>query len=126
MTPAADPQFGEKANRRPAQEFLPPGYACDPGAVPRMGSHCSNTSAGEHHGQGFTHTMIYGFFNGSMVFVEPMLTKAFLETRPNVTVDFAVPARYPEPGSYPSRYAVRYDAGRKEYRIELLGFAAKP
>ncbi len=126
MTPAADPQFGAKANRQPAPEFVPPNYTCDPGAVPRMGSHCSNRTTGEHHGQAFTHTMIYGFFNGAMVFIEPMITKAFLETRPNVTEDFAIPSKYPQTGSYPTRYGVRYDANQREYRIELLSFASRP
>jgi hypothetical protein len=124
ITPA-DPQFEAKANRQPAPEFVPRNFTGDPGAIPRMGTHWADRTTGAYQGQGFTHTMVYGFFDGSMVFIEPMITKAFLETRPNVEVDFAVPSKYPQAGSYPSRYAVRYDASRKEYRIELLGFASR-
>ena len=42
---------------------------------------------------------------------EPMLTKTFLESRPNVTVEFPTPSRYGKAGWYPSRYAVKKPAG---------------
>lgn len=123
MTPA-DPAFSTKANTQPSPDRVPPGYTGDPGAVPRMGTHWANKGSPEHQGHTFTHTMIYGFYGGSMVFIEPMVTKAFLESRPEVVVDFPTPSRYGKPGWYPSRYAVKHDAATKEYRIELRGFNA--
>jgi len=58
------------------------------------------------------------------VFVEPMVTKAFLETRPDVTLDVRTPKAYSRPGWYPSRYRVAYDAKAKSYVVAMT--ALKP
>ena len=124
MTPA-DPQFALKALRAPATEFVPPNYISDNVAIPRMGSHWNDRNASEHHGVTFTRTLIYGFYDGAMIFIEPMVTKAFLETRANVTADLAIPTRYPRPGFYPTRWRVGFDSTRLEHRIELSGFTQR-
>ena len=124
MTPA-DPQFAVKALRTPASEFVPPNYISDNVAIPRMGSHWNDRNAPEHHGVTFTRTLIYGFYDGAMIFIEPMVTKAFLETRASVTADLAIPTRYPRPGYYPTRWRVSFDSARGEHRIELSGFVQR-
>lgn len=124
MTPA-DPQFAAKALRAPAAEFVPPNYVTDGTAIPRMGSHWNDRNAPEHHGVTFTRTLIYGFFDGSMIFIEPMVTKEFLETHADVTADLAIPTRYPRPGFYPTRWRVSFDSTRGEHRIELSGFTQR-
>jgi hypothetical protein len=121
----SDPQFATKATRAPAAETIPVNYVGDPFAIPNMGTHWWSTVAPERNGQPFTHTFIYGFYDAAMIFFEPMFTRAFLLTRPAVTTDIAMPARFPTPGRYPSRYTLKYDAVSKEYRIELGGFAAR-
>ena len=121
MTPA-DPQFGAKSTRTPLAAETPPGFASDPFAVPRMGAHWTDVQSHEFHGSPFTSTIVYGFYDGKMVFIEPMMTKAYLESKPNDTKAIRVPAAYPKPGRYPTSYRVVHDAATKRTRIELTGF----
>ncbi len=112
----------ERAHRLPAAQFMPAGYILPPGTeVPRMGAHAVDPKGAEFSGQGFTNTFIYGFYDGRMIFVEPMITTAFLETKPVLHTLIAVPEQYPGPGYYPIRYGVVYDHDRQEYEITLDG-----
>ena len=52
------------------------------------------TTAPEFIGKPFTVTYIYGFYHGNMTFVEPMITKAFLETHPDFTLPIKQPQAY--------------------------------
>jgi hypothetical protein len=122
MTPA-DPQFAQKATRAPAS--VPAGYVGDAFGIPRMGTHWTDQNSHEFHGQAFTHTMVIGYYDARLIFFEPMMTKAFLESRPDVTKAIALPAQVPEPGAYPTAYRVRYDNATSEYRIELFDFVTR-
>lgn len=124
MTPA-DPAFVEKAMRAPDAAAVPPGYVADPIAIPGMGTHWADMNSHEFHGQLFTNTMIFGFYDGEMIFIEPMMTKAFLESQPNESKTIALPAQVPTPGAYPTTYRARHDAAAGEYRIELLDFETR-
>ena len=125
MTPA-DPQFVAKAQRAPTAEFLPPNYVGDGGAIPRMGSHWNDRNAPEHHGVQFTSTLIYGFYDGAMIFIEPMVTRDFLQTRNSMVSRMSIPARYPKPGFYPAQWRIDFDSARREHRITLIDFARRP
>ncbi len=115
-----------RAHRQPPAEFMPAGYVLPPGTeVPRMGAHAINPAAGEFNKKPFTKTFLYGFYDGRMIFVEPMVSKAFLETRPDVAEAITLPKRYPANGHLPTRYTVKYDAGRKEYTVALEGLTAQ-
>lgn len=122
---AADPAFAAKLAKAPANDEAPPGYVADVQGVPRMGTHWTDPTSHEFHGSPFTNTMVYGFYDGRMVFLEPMMTKAFLESKPNETKPIKVPARYPTPGRYPTSYRVAHDATAKEYRVTLLGMQSR-
>jgi hypothetical protein len=50
-----------------------------------------------------------------------MLTKAFLESRPNVTDPVKLPEAVQKSGYYPARYTVRHDPARQESVIALEG-----
>ena len=121
MTPA-DPQFGAKGARAPSAAEAPPGYTGDPFAIPRMGAHYLDMQSHEFRGLPFTSTMVYGFYDGKMVFIEPMMTKAYLESKPNDTMAIRVPSAYPKPGRYPTQYRVVHDAATKRTRVELSRF----
>ncbi|HEX2723107.1 MAG TPA: DUF5602 domain-containing protein [Gemmatimonadaceae bacterium] len=116
----ADPQFGAKSAVNPPADLVPAGYVRDPGAVPDMGTHWSDPSAPEFNGQPFTRTFIYGSWNGAFTFYEPMVTTAFLATKPPITsATLKLPARYAPPGRYPTTYTVGYDATGKQYVIAI-------
>lgn len=120
----ADPAFTQKAAKYPGDAFLPPGYVAPaPVAIPFMGVHWVDPTSPELRGEKFTETMIYGTWDGRLIFIEPMITREFLASRPDFTTSIAVPPRFAAPGYYPSTYAIRWDGQAKEYRVSLGGFA---
>ena len=121
-----DPQYATKAANFPTPGFVPTGYVPPPGpaatnAVPQMGLHWIDTKAPELNGQPFTKTFIFGSWDGRFIFVEPMLTKAYLDTHPNSTQALPQPANWPTAGRFPTSYSVNYDPTAKEFRFTLGG-----
>lgn len=124
----SDPQFATKAANLPAAAFVPTGYVPPPApiaasAIPQMGLHWTDTKSPEFAGQPFTSTFIFGSWDGKYIFLEPMITKAYLETHPNATRAIPQPAQWATPGSYPTTWTVAYDATAREFRITLGGLA---
>lgn len=118
--------FATEAAVTPDASILPAGYVPTPDALPRMGVHWVDPTSPEFTPAGFSRTFIYGFWNGKMNFVEPMLTKAFIEsvkTLPGQSASFPIPqpAAYGKAGYYPTVYGVRYDAEARAYDIVLEG-----
>lgn len=62
-----------------------------------------------------------GSWDGRFIFVEPMLTKTYLETHPNSTQAVPQPANWPTAGRFPTFYSVNYDPTAKEFRFTLGG-----
>lgn len=115
-----------RSQKQPAAEFVPEGYIYVPdSAIPRMGAHWVNPLSQELHGQTFTKTFLYGSYDGQLIFAEPMITKAFLETKTNVTEAIKLPAKYAQRAYYPTKYSVRYDPVTKEYTIALEGMTRR-
>jgi hypothetical protein len=121
----SDPEFEAKAERRPAPELVPAGYQKLPGGVPLMGAHWVDPASPELSGELFTRTFLYGSWDGEMIFAEPMVTKAFLETKPDFRAPIATPARYAAAGHYPTEYRVYWNEGTKEYRVALVGLVER-
>jgi len=124
MTPA-DPSFGAKAMKVPTADLVPSSYSSDPMPIPRMGSHWGDGTSHEFHGSAFTATMIYGYYDGKMTFIEPMLAKSFIESKPNYTATIRTPAKYAKAGRYPTTYGVTHNATAKEYRAKLGTFVTR-
>ncbi len=103
--------------------IVPPGYQVVPeSVVDQMGVHAINPASPEFHGQRFTASFIYGYYNGRLIFLEPMITRAFLRSHPNASFSIPTPSKYSYPGYYPTRYSVRYAPAHHSYVIELAGF----
>lgn len=117
----SDPEFAAKAERVPAPEFVPAGYRKLPGAVPLMGAHWVDPSSPELNGERFTRSFLYGSWDGELTFAEPMVTKAFLETKPDFRAPIAMPAKYATSGYHPTEYRVYWNAAAREYRVALTG-----
>ncbi|HEX6308660.1 MAG TPA: DUF5602 domain-containing protein [Longimicrobiales bacterium] len=116
-------EYEAEAALHPAPELVPPGYIAPPGTVvPFMGAHWLDASTAELNGGEFTRTFLYGSWDGRIIFAEPMITRAFLETRTDVTQEVPVAARQLAPGWYPRAYRVRWDEAAREYRVALTGF----
>ena len=133
------PDFEQRASRVPDAQFAPEGYvaahvlmkAPAPAAtIPMMGLHWIDGAAAELHGQTFTSTFIWGSFDGRFIFLEPMITKAHIESAKSsagnaITMPLKSPAKYERAGYYPDQYSIRWDASAKEYRISLDGLTPR-
>ena len=115
-----DPEYVARSARPVDASLLPAGYVLPPDAtVPRMGTHWVDPASHEFHGQPFTSTFIYGSWDGRLVFIEPMITLAMLQSPAGFSADLALPERVPVKGSYPAKYVVRRDEASGEIRVAL-------
>ena len=121
----ADPAFATKAANHPAAGFMPQGYVPVPPPVPAMGVHWIDPTSPELNGQPFTRTFIYGSWNGAMTFAEPMITRAFLLTKPNATNPVPTADRAAVPGLYPKAYAVRFNQATSRYEVALTNLISR-
>ncbi|MCU0649428.1 MAG: DUF5602 domain-containing protein [Gemmatimonadaceae bacterium] len=136
-----NPAWGAKTAAFPSATFVPQGYIAvselsgappAAAAVPFMGMHWLDRAAPEVQpppaGKAFTTTLLYGSWDGRFIFIEPMITKAFIESvkgTAGVTYPVASAARVQKAGRYPTTYSIRHDASRKEYRITLDSLTAR-
>lgn len=114
---AASPEI----EKLPAPQFIPQDYVPTPSNVSNMGKHWLDTTAAELHGQPFTQTMVRGTYNGAFIFYEPMITIAYLQTKPNATFAIKQAQKVSNPGLHPTKYSVRYDGATAMYIISLEG-----
>ena len=109
-----------RGGRQPDAKFLPAGYIMPPGTeVPFMGSHAIDGSAPELQGKPFTHTFLYGYYDGKVNFLEPMISKDFLESKTDITIPIKQPTVYQKTGYYPTSYSIKFDQTRQEYSVTL-------
>jgi hypothetical protein len=110
-----------------AKYIAPDYWSPDPTSVPMMGRHYVDSTSHEFRGVPFDRTFIYGFSKGTMVFFEPMITKAYLESHPvSATMPVKMPQAYQRTGKYyPSKYTVHYEASTKETIVRLEGLVRK-
>lgn len=127
ISPAAVKKISFTGPKDPATKvsnmaLIPPDYRVIPDtAVNEMGVHAVDLTAPEFHGKPFTATFIYGYNKGQLIFLEPMVTLAYLNTKPNLSLPVKTPAQYSRTGYYPTRYSVRYDEHSKTYLLALEG-----
>lgn len=108
---------GPQAVATPAPGEYPQGFFVDNVTVPMMGKHYIPASAPEFHGHHFTASPIYGFYGGRMIFVESMVTTAYLKTKPQIIAPYPQPLRYPVAGEYPTIWSVHYDRTAHRYDV---------
>lgn len=94
-------------------------------AVAAMGNHLVDARDPELADPklGFSHTFIYGAYDGKLIFLEPMVSHAFLSKRPQDCRPVRPPKAYATAGYYPATYCVRHDAASATYRVTLEGLA---
>jgi hypothetical protein len=119
----SDPAYAMKAanfaGAKMAPGYFPPPAPPALAAVPMMGLHWTDPTSPEFSPAGFSRTFIYGSWDGEVIFAEPMITRAFLLTQPDILLDLPVPTQFATPGYYPSAYRVVFDAQAREYRVAL-------
>jgi hypothetical protein len=87
----------------------------------RMGMHWRDPASPELSGQPLTSTFLYGSYNGKITFVEPMIAKSYLDSKPSLVVR---PVKLPQQGSttgyQATAFSTVYDATKHEFRIALV------
>ncbi len=114
-----DPAFVRKAESSPPAHYIPADYTKEPGAVPAMGAHWADTTTPELHGKPFTHTLIYGAWDGKVTFIEPMIAKTVFDERRTVVANVKQPPAVAIAGLYPTQYRIEFDPKAGEHRIIL-------
>lgn len=87
-----------------------------------QGAHWVDRETPEFRGQPFTETFIFGTYNGEVNFWEPMITKEFFQTKPNITKPIKFPDIVAEDGFYPTEYSIKYNPNFGEYTVSLDNF----
>ena len=104
----------------PAAEYIPPMYIQLPGLVPEMGAHWVDVTSPELHGAKFTHTFIWGSYDGKFIFWEPMITMEYLLTQPDEIFPVKQPSAFQISGWYPTDYKISYSTHPDEYSVTLM------
>ncbi|WP_412061747.1 DUF5602 domain-containing protein [Rubrivirga sp. IMCC45206] len=122
----SNPEFVAKAERFPEARYLPASYVSPPDnlAIPLMGWHWFDGDDPTYApgGPPFTEVFIWGSYDGQVIFPEPMMTRAWLQSKPDHVETLAQPEAVARTGYYPTRYSVRYDPDARRYTIALDGF----
>lgn len=105
-----------KLENKPAADYIPAEHLDGPG-VPMMGKHWLDTNSPEWHGATFDETFIYGSYDGKVVFYEPMITKAFLQTTSGYERSIPQPAKFQKAGYYPTRMKIKKKGGATEVAL---------
>jgi len=97
-------------------------------AVPDMGNHLIDSKAPElaKNGPEFTHTFIFGAYDGHVTFLEPMITRAYLASNPSMCARIKQPEAWEVAGSYPTKYCVRHLDRVGRYTVSVEGFVEQP
>ena len=96
-------------------------------AVPDMGNHLIDAKSPELAAGGpeFTHTFIFGAYDGHVTFYEPMVTVAYFQSRPDSCVPIKQPDAWEVEGYYPTAYCIRYRADAERYTVSLEDFVRR-
>lgn len=114
-----------KFNIQPPAGYIPTAYLFA-GGVPMMGAHWVDLMSPELQAPNapgyaaFTHTMIYGSYDGEVTFVEPMITHAFLNSGATVQKWYRQPLLFSPTGTnYPTRYNIWKDNKTQRHYVAL-------
>ncbi|SEM24174.1 DUF5602 domain-containing protein [Rhodococcus maanshanensis] len=125
------PDFATKAARLPDPKYIPQDYVAPPGppaanTVPSMGLHWNDSADRVVPGSfDFTEVLLNGSWDGEFTFIEPMMTREWLLTKPTLQEDLKLPKAYPRSGYSPTTYTVRFDDRSAEYVITLEGMTMR-
>ncbi len=109
-------------------KYVAPGHVNVKVAVGKMGNHMIDVTTPElakPPKRGFTHTWVYGSYNGQVTFYEPMITLAYFLSRPNGCTPIRQPKAWAKAGYYPTEYCIRYANGRAAYTVSLEGLVKR-
>lgn len=114
----------ERAVKPVPAKYIHPEHSSVGAAVGRMGDHLIDTLTPEFGKPPatFTHTYIFGAYDGSIIFEEVMATQAFLVLGSDTCAPIKQPEARERAGYYPTRYCVRHesDGGVKVFMADFV------
>lgn len=115
----------------PDEQYRHPDFEDLDAIEPAMGNHLADLTAPEHNGEPFTHTFIYGTWDGEVTFYEPMVTYDWYADLASGSIEDACfeikqPEAFAEAGWYPTEYCLRYRENRDELTTSLESFEYHP
>ena len=114
------PQAMTAFNNNPSAGYLPPAYVKAPAGEARMGAHWMDVLSPEFNGQPFTHTFVYGSYDGKVNFLEPMATQAFLMGGTTVHKSIRQPQLFdPINTYYPTRYNIWKNQDKNRHYLAM-------
>ena len=90
--------------------------------VPAMGNHLIDLTGPEFSKQPFTHSWIYGVYDGKVIFFEEMVTRAHLLSKPNACTPIKSPEAVEVTGFYPTVSCIRNSPTSGEHAVSMEGF----
>lgn len=108
--------------KMPAPTHIAPNFAPTPAGVPQMGWHWIDTLAPEFNGGAFSKTFLYGYYNGKINFLEPMVTLDFLQSKVHEVLPIRQPAHFSQAGYYPKNYEIGFNAKKEFHYVRLINF----
>ena len=109
-----------KMYKPPDSQFVPKDHKMIPNSgTPKIGVRFYDTTSTELKVP-FDKTLVYDFYNGKMVSIEPMVTKSFLETKTIFVGDIKQPEKFQLPGFYPLNYNIKFTGSQSKYTVTLF------
>ncbi len=106
--------------------YFPAGYTDVGAAEVAMGNHLVDLNMPEFgEPSEFTHTFIYGTYDGDIIFYEPMITQAHFMSQVNSCTEIKLPAAWQTEGYYPTTYCIRYLKAEGAHTVSLEGFVRR-
>lgn len=124
--PEWSPETDAAFNLYPPMGYMPADYGTPPGpatAEPQMGKHWLPNNLGDY--LPFSKIMIYGSYNGQLIFVEPMITLDYLLSNTDFSMNYSQPEHFAKAGNYPTKYNIYHDAATGNTYITLSEFVAR-
>ncbi len=117
----SDPLYMEKAANRPSADLMPPNFVPPPqlDPIPAMGEHWLDSTDPIFAGLPFQAVLIYGAWDGDVIFVEPMVTRDLLLSHRQFGGKVGQPDRVSEVVSLPNSWSVSYDAEARAHQISI-------
>jgi hypothetical protein len=124
--PAWSPETDAAFNNYPPMGYMPADYFTPPGpatAEPQMGKHWLPINLPAY--LPFSKIMIYGSYNGQLIFVEPMITLDYLLSNVDFSADYSQPEHFEKAGNYPTMYNIYHNEVSGNTYITLSEFVAR-
>lgn len=124
--PAWSPSTDALFNAPVPLGYMPSDYSTPPGpatAEAQMGKHWAPTNLGDY--LPFSKIMIYGAYNGQLIFVEPMVTLDYFLSNTDFSINYSQPEHFAKAGNYPTRYNIYHDAATGNTYVTLSEFVAR-